>query len=121
MFCAELDVDQTLDDVDEYLDRVQSRASTIVLQNLPHFLRDGWQGFSDVLPHLQKQSQWEFAEVIGWFRAAKSSVSTVRFLLSEHQSSLADAHGYERLCGRLVQVELRLDRLSRFFGRKGDE
>ncbi len=111
MYCQDSELALTLNDVEDYLLRAQGKLSRIIAGNLPLFFRGGWRSLSEVLPQLDKRQQWEVAEAVGWLRTARSLLSSVRLELGRGSPPEPECDDF---CGRLVRLELRVDRVSQW-------
>ncbi len=111
MYCQDSELALTLNDVEDYLHRAQGKLSRIVARNLPLFFRGGWCSLPEVLPRLDKEQQWEVAEAVGWLRTARSLLSAVRQELGKGHPPEPESDDF---CGRLVRLELRVDRVFRW-------
>ena len=111
MYCQDSELALTLDDVEDYVQRAQGKLSRIIARNLPLFFRGGWRSLSEVLPQLDRQQQWEVTEAVGWLRTARSLLLSVRQELGKGSPPEPQCDDF---CGRLVRLELRVDRISQW-------
>ncbi|MGK9452298.1 hypothetical protein ACSSZE_13750 [Acidithiobacillus caldus] len=111
MYCQDSELALTLDDVEDYVQRAQGKLSRIVARNLSLFFRGRWCSVPEVLPQLDRQQQWEVTEAIGWLRTARSLLLSVRQELGKGSPPEPQCDDF---CGRLVRLELRVDRISRW-------